>query len=128
MNQLTAKVIHIENVERLHHLTFKLNQQVIHMLSLELNGSLKLNDLLKLNIKSTNIAIAKNFVGMLSYENQLNAKVVSVNNGKILSSIEVELEGFILESLIGVQASLKMELKEGDEVVALFRGSEISLF
>ena len=128
MNQLTAKVIHIENVETLHHLTFELNQQVIHMLSLELNGSLKVNDLLKLNIKSTDIAIAKNVLGMLSYENQLKAKVVSVNNGKLLSSIGIEIEGFILESVIGVKASLKMELKEGDDVVVLFRGSEVSLF
>jgi molybdopterin-binding protein len=128
MNQLTAKVIHIENIESLHSLTFELNQQVIHMLSLELDSSLKIGDLITLNVKSTDIAIGKEFLGLLSYDNQLKAKVKSVNNGQVLSSIRVNFEGFILESIIGVKASLKMEIKEGDDVLVLFRGSEVSLF
>ena len=111
MNQLKAKLIHIESVSTLHHLTFELNQQVIHMLSLEFNSPLNIDSFMKLNIKSTDIAIAKNFLGVLSYENQLKAKITQVNNGQILSSIKLNVEGFVLESLIGLEASLKMKLK-----------------
>ena len=127
MNQLKAKLIHIESLSTLHHLTFELNQQVIHMLSLEFNSPLNIDSFMKLNIKSTDIAIAKNFLGVLSYENQLKAKITQVNNGQILSSIKLNVEGFVLESLIGLEASLKMKLKKGDDVVVLFRGSEVSL-
>lgn len=127
MNQLTATLIKIENVETLHHLTFTLGTQTIRMLSLELNPNIKVDKQVKLGLKSTDIAIAKNFTGHLSYANQLKAKVTRVNNGKLLSSIGLEVEGFALESVITLNASLAMALQQGDEVTVLVKGSEVSV-
>jgi len=127
MNQLRAKLIHIEAVESLHLLTFELDKELIYMLSLELSPNLQIGKVVTLAIKSTSIAIAKEFTGVLSYLNQLNAEVVSVNNGKILSSIVLNIEGFELESLITLKASLAMDLKIDDEVTVLISGSEVSV-
>ena len=127
MNQLTATLTKIENVETLHHLTFLLGTQSIQMLSLELNPNIAVGKPVKLSVKSTDIALAKNFSGQLSYANQLKAKVTSVNNGKLLSSIGLDVEGFTLESVITLSASLDMELQEGDEVLVLVKGSEVSI-
>jgi len=127
MNQLEATVSKIENVESLHLLTFALGTQIIQMLSLELNPNIAVGKPVKLSIKSTDIAIAKNFAGQLSYVNQLKAKVTSVNKGKLLSSIGLEVEGFALESVITLNASLAMALQQGDEVTVLVKGSEVSV-
>lgn len=127
MNQLTATVIKIENIENLHLVSFELGNQMIKMVSLELNELLELDRTVKLSLKSTNIAMAKNFIGMISYVNQLSAKVTDVNNGALLSSIQLSVEGFALESLITLEASLEMNLSVGDEVVVLIKGSEISV-
>lgn len=127
MNQLTATLSHIENVDRLHHLIFALGVQTVEVLSLELTTHLKVGSRVQLSVKSTDLALAKNFSGQLSYSNQLKANVTHVNNGKILSSIELDVEGFALESIITLNASLEMNLREGDEVVVLIKGSEVSV-
>ena len=127
MNQLTATVSKIENIETLHHLTFTLGTQKIKMLSLELDPNIQVDKEVKISVKSTDIAIAKNFVGQLSYANQLKAKITHVNNGKLLSSIGLDVEGFALESVITLSSSLEMKLQEGDDVVVLVKGSEVSI-
>jgi len=127
MNQFSATVTKIEHIENLHIVSFAFGKQNIKMVSLELNHSLQVDSQVKLGIKSTNIAIAKNLTGRISILNQLNAKVIQVNNGELLSSIGLRIEEVFLESLISLKSSLEMELSIGDEVLVLFKGSEISI-
>ena len=127
MNQLIAKVIHIEHVNNLHQLKFRLKKEVIHMLSLEVDSHLKVGSEVTLSVKPTNVSIAKNVSGTLSFSNQLKGSVVHVNNGKILSSISIDVEGFILESLISLNASLEMKLEKNDKVLVLIEGSNIAI-
>jgi molybdopterin-binding protein len=65
--------------------------------------------------------------GLLSHANQLHTKIISVNNGQILSSIHLEVEGFVLESIITLEASLKMRLSKEDHVLILLKESDIFL-
>jgi molybdopterin-binding protein len=125
MNQFTATVKTIDHVENLHLVSFELGNQTIKMLSLELNRILEPESTIQLRVKSTNIALAKNFTGAISYANQLQAKVISVNNGILLSSIGVTVEGFRLESLVTLESSLEMNLCVDDEVTVLIKGSEV---
>ncbi len=125
MNQFNATVKKIERVENLHLVSFEFGNQTIKMLSLDLNRLLELESTVRLRVKSTNIALAKNFTGMLSYANQLKASIISVNNGVLLSSIGVNVEGFKLESLVPLESSLSMDLSVGDNVTLLIKGSEV---
>lgn len=127
MNQFEATLTQIENVEMLHALTFAMGTQTIHLVSLELNSRLKVGDLVTLSVNSTDIALAKNFSGLLSYTNQFNMTVTKVNNGRLLSSIVLEMNGVNLEVIITLKASLEMNLEVGDEVVALIRETAISI-
>jgi len=127
MNKLTVKVEVIEQVDNLHVVTCQLGCQTLKMLSLELSDSLKIGSTIDLSVKSTNISLAKNFTGKISLVNQLKAKVTNVDNGKLLSSIQVDVEGFALESLVTLEASLSMELSVGDDVLVLLKGSEVSV-
>ncbi|HIC77617.1 MAG TPA: transporter [Sulfurovum sp.] len=127
MNKFTAMVTQIENIENLHLVSFEFGNQTIKMLSLELNELLEIESTAKLSVKSTNISIAKNFTGLISYANQLHAKVITVNNGRLLSSIQLSVEGFRFESVVTLEASLDMGLSDGDEVLVLIKCSEISV-
>ena len=127
MNQLKVEVIHIKSVDSLNFLTFSLNQQVIHMLSLELKPNLKVGTTVHLGIKSTHVAIAKDLKGLLSIENRLKANIVSIENGEILSSICLDIEGFLLESIISRESLERMNLQTDDNVVVLINSADISI-
>jgi len=127
MNRLTATVKEIVNIDNLHITTCQLGTQSLKMVSLELCKVLEIDKEVNLSVKSTNISLAKNFRGDISILNQLKAKVTAVDNGQLLSSIQVDVEGFTLESLVTLEASLSMELSVGDEVLVLLKGSEVSV-
>jgi len=125
MNSLTARVKQIDKQEGLYITTCQLGLQELKIVTLELPSFVELDKNVKLSVKSTDMAVAKNFRGDISILNQLKAKVVAVENGKLLSSIQVDVEGFTLESLITQEASLRMKLSVGDEVLVLLKGSEV---
>jgi len=127
VNQIRAKVVHIKNVNTLHSLTFSLNQQVLQMLSLELNPNIKVGTVVYLGIKSTHVAIAKDLKGQLSLENRLKAKVLSIENGEILSSVCLDIDGFTVESIIGVDSIKSLNLQVDDRVLVLINASDISI-
>ena len=127
MNQLKATITQIDNIDNLNLLTLSCGKQTIKILTLELNPNLKVNSSVKLSVKSTDIAIAKNCNGMLSYTNQLQAKITNIKNGKLLSSIRIDIEGFGLENIIMLDSCLKMGLRVGDEVVVLLNSNSVSI-
>jgi len=127
MNQLQATIKTIKNIENLHALELSFGKQCIHMLTLELNPKFTTGSVVKIRVKSTDIAIAKEFLGELSFSNQLDAQITHVTNGEILSSVRIEVEGFKLESIVSKEASLNMQLKKGDDIKVLIQASEISI-
>jgi len=127
VNHLKAEVIHIKNVDSLNYLTFSINQQIIHMLSLELEPNLKIGTVINLAIKATHVAIAKDLKGLLSLENRLKGTVVSIENGEILSSICLDIEGFLVESIISTESTKMMNLQIDDIIVVLINSADISI-
>ena len=97
------------------------------MMSLELSENIQIGTQVKLNCKSSHIAIAKNFSGEVSYSNKLNCEIVSLENGELLSCIHLKIFDTILESIITVNSSKKMGLKVGDNVTAFIKASELSI-
>ena len=64
---------------------------------------------------------------MLSYSNQLQVQITSIERGKLLSSILLKLGSFSLESMTSTDAVERLDLKEGDEVIALIKANELSI-
>jgi len=127
MNQLKATITQMKSIDNLNLLTLSCGEQSIKILTLELNPNLKVGSNVKLSVKSTDIAIAKNCNGMLSYTNQLKAKITHINRGKLLSSIRLDIEGFGLESVIILESYLKMGLQVGEEVMVLLNSNSVSI-
>ena len=127
MSSLIATVSEIQNCDSLHIVKFDCNGQTLSMMSLDLGNEIKVGRKVKLVVKPTHIAIAKNFSGEVSYSNQLEATIISIENGQLLSSVKLDFFDTTLESIITVNSSKKMDLKVGDRVTALIKASELSI-
>jgi len=127
MNHLKATITHIASEGLLHIVTFDCAGIRLQMMSLELSAEIKVGVRVLLTIKSTYIALAKSFEGEVSYTNIIPADIIRVDNGTLLSSIQLQVQEFVLESIITVDASRRMGLIEGDAVQLLVKASEFSI-
>lgn len=127
MSKLTATVASIQSNDGLNIVTFTLGEQILTMVSLELDETLSIGSKCLLSVKASSVAIGKNLSGMLSYSNQLAAKVVAIENGELLSRILLDISGNRFESLITVASCKRLELKVEDTVLALIKSTELSV-
>ncbi|RLC45308.1 MAG: transporter [Candidatus Cloacimonadota bacterium] len=97
------------------------------MMSLDLSKDIEVGKKVSLNIKPTFVAIGKNFSGELSYSNKINSIIDSIEYGELLCSIKLSSAESIFESIITVESASRMNLKVGDEVIALIKASELSI-
>ena len=97
------------------------------MMSLDLGSNIQIGKKVRLSVKPSNISIAKNFTGEISLSNQLVAIIQNIENGKLLSSISLKISDFLLESIITVDSSKRMNLQIGDEVKILIKASNLSI-
>lgn len=127
MNTIIAKVAKIDSVENLNIVSFDFLGETLTMMSLDLSQEIKIGVEVELTAKATHIAIAKEFSGDISYSNQIKAKISAVNNGELLSSVKSDVKGTVLESIITLNSSKRMNLKTGDEVTIFIKASELSI-
>lgn len=127
MNKFSAKITKIQSVENLNIINFDFHSQNLTMMSLDLDAKLEVGCTVILTAKPTHIAIAKEFSGDISYSNQLDAKILEINNGELLSSIKLSTGDATCESIITKNSSLRMNLKKGDNVTLFIKASELSI-
>ena len=127
MNRLEAKVESIKSMEKLTLVNFSFNKQELQMISLGLSSEVKVGSSVVLGVKSTSISLAKNLQGSISTSNKIECVVGSVDNGKLLTSVELEIGDASLESLITQEASLSMNLQAKDEITVLIKASDLSI-
>ena len=127
MSRLLATVSKIQNCDNLNIVEFDFHTQKLSMMSLDLNANIKIGTRVNLLIKPTHIALAKEFSGEVSYSNQLQTTIVSLENGELLSSIELELYDTKLESVITCNSAKRMKLKVGDKVTAFIKASDLAI-
>jgi len=133
MSQLFATIESIESVESLNIVTFTCAEQKLQMVSLELPASVQKGKSVTLACKPTSVAIAKptvaleSFCAMLSYANQLSVKISTLEEGALLSSVMLTLGAFTLESILSTDALKRLDLQEGNEVIALIKANELSI-
>lgn len=127
MSKIVAKVSKIQQNGSLHIVRFEFLDHYISMMSLELNNSIQVGTIATLQIKPTNINLGKKIDGELSFVNQLDARVESISNGELLSSIVLDIDGVKLESIIEKSSTLRLDLQVGDNVKVLIKSSDISI-
>lgn len=127
MSKLIATITKIQNVGSLNLVTFDFYDSALKMISLDLDETIKVGAKVNLGVKPTSVALAKELHGELSYSNQINATIESIDNGELLSSIVLSAGENSFESIITADSSKRMRLTVGDEVTALLKVNEISI-
>jgi molybdopterin-binding protein len=127
MSHLIAKVQKIQSVQNLNILSFTCNDTTLKMMSLDLNDTISKDAQVMLTCKPTAIAIGKNIQGQLSYANQLHVTITSLEVGELLCALKLQFGAFVLESIITTDSQKRMQLQEGDAVIALIKSSDLSI-
>ncbi|MDD4506985.1 MAG: TOBE domain-containing protein [Sulfurospirillaceae bacterium] len=125
MNRLHAVVTDVVGEQNLHIISFDFQGSSLSMMGLDLPFGLHVGSSVVLGAKPSHLAIGKNIQGKLSYSNQLDATIVSIENGKLLSSIILHVKDVMLQSFITCKSSQRMNLQVGDEVKLLIKASEL---
>ncbi|MDD2384743.1 MAG: TOBE domain-containing protein [Sulfurospirillaceae bacterium] len=125
MNRLSAIVTRIEGEQNLHIISFDFQGVPLSMMGLDLPFGLEIGSHVILGAKPSHIAIAKELQGVLSYSNQLEAKILRIENGTLLCSILLHVKGIALQSFITRRSSERMGLVEGENVTVLIKASEL---
>lgn len=81
-----------------------------------------------LMFKETEVSLAKNLSGLISMRNRLPATVTSIERGRLLTKIGLDLDGHALGSVITTKSSHLLQLAVGDQVEGLVKANEMSLF
>lgn len=125
MNQLIATIKKIDTMDHLNIVEFDFFNTSLKMMSLDLSEDIKIDKKVKLCVKPTCISIAKNLSGEISLSNKITATIQSINNGHLLCSILLNVNDTIIESIITVDSSKRMNLKQNNIVTILIKASDL---
>ncbi len=88
---------------------------------------LSVGDTIYVLVKGTDIMLAKSFSGMLSARNRAMGIVRQVIQGDVLSKVFVESQGDMLHAFITNNSLKEMNIREGDDVTAIVKSTELIL-
>ena len=63
----------------------------------------------------------------LSARNQLRGTVRSINKGAAIANVEIDIQGQRVVASITVEAVESLEIREGDEVTAVIKASDVMI-
>ena len=125
---MIAIVKDIKTNNNLNIVEFDFSGIVFKMMSLELPNEIKIGSKVQLLVKPSNVAISKNYIEDISLSNQTLAKIVSIENGELLSSLFLQINDSFIESIITKSSSSKLDLKKDDIVNILIKASDLSIY
>ncbi len=79
-------------------------------------------------IKGTDVMLAKSFSGMISARNRVNGIVKRIIRGDVVSKVFVESQEEMLHAIITNTSLEEMDIKEGNEVTAIVKSTELILY
>ena len=128
MNRLIARVKNIESKDLLNIVKFQVDNYEITMLSLELSDNIKVESSVVIGFKPNKVVVGKDISGILSFPNQIDAEVVSIEKGELLCKLELAVfKDTIISTIFTKKYLEKMSLKAGDSVTAFIKASDISV-
>ncbi len=125
LNNLHATVTEINSFEGINIVSFDFIGINLSMMSLELSSNIQIGTEVILGVKPSNITIAKEFSGQVSSSNQIKSKISKITQGKLLCNVNMQIQNFLLESLITLKSKQRLNLQIGDEITALIKATEL---
>jgi molybdopterin-binding protein len=108
-------------------INFEAQGQALSMMALTLTFDLEVGSKVLLNIKASNIAVAKDLSGDLSISNRLHVSIESITKGELLCALGLRFGESLLESIITRDSCERLDLHVGNSITALIKSSELSI-
>jgi molybdate transport system regulatory protein len=77
--------------------------------------------------KETEVALAKNLSGLISMRNRLPATVTAIERGQLLTRVTLDVDGYIVVSIVTTRSSHALALAVGDAVEGLVKANEMTV-
>ncbi len=127
MNKLTALITGIEQHESLFLIDLDASGIPLAMLLFDLNPVFKIGSRVHVLFKESEVALAKELSGEMSFSNRFTATIVAINPGGILADVSLQCRAGELASIITMKSAKRLELTEKKEVTVLIKASQLSL-
>ena len=79
-------------------------------------------------IKGTDVMLAKSFSGMISARNRVSGIVKQIIQGDVVSKVFVKSQEEMLHAIITNTSLEEMDIKEGNEITAIVKSTELILY
>lgn len=126
MNELKAIVTNIDNLDNLNIVGFDYKGINLSMMSLDLHN-VQIGTEVILTVKASDVAIAKEFDGLISLSNEIKGEITKLNMGNLLCSLQISSSDDTITSIITTKSAKRMNLKLNDSVTAFVKASSLSI-
>jgi molybdopterin-binding protein len=127
MNSIEATIQSIENYEGIARIVLDKEGKKLTAITLELPSSLHVGSACRVLFKETEVGLAKNLCGTVSFSNRFKGCVKELKKGALLSRILVGVESDVIASIVTTHAIEQLALEVGDELEVLIKATEVSL-
>jgi len=130
MNNLKGKIVSFESEGDLSIVQIGVDENTLSAIVIEKPESsnyLNVNTEVNIYFKETEVILAKNQSNQISIENRILCEVAKINKGVLLTNIKLKKGGDVITSIISTSAFNAMEIKVGDEVIAMVKMNEIMI-
>lgn len=124
-NKIISKVVGIKSNHSLNLINLTSEVGDLAFVSLEISATLE--DEIIVGFKSSAVAICKTKKDDLSYSNQIEVCIKSIEKGEILTQIIGDKNGIFISSLITTSSANRLNLKVGQSVVFLIKSTDMFL-
>ena len=128
MNRLKGQITGIDSIEHLSLVKIKVGISEFKSIVIDnpdTSSYLEIGREISVIFKESETVLATDLQGEISLQNRLEGKVISVDRGKILSTVSVDCSGEIITSVITTLSIDRLGIQEGVVVTVLIKTNEI---
>lgn len=127
MNKIRTKVEKIAENGGISKIEGRFGAQKLVAVALELPSHIAEGKEAFFVFKETEVGLAKNLSGEISFSNRFEGRIARVETGSMLAKISIDIEGANISSIITSDAAKRLNLASGDVVTAFVKATEVSI-
>ncbi len=128
MSQIQAVVQSIRSKDSLHIVKCDFEGMTLSIITLELPSFVTLGAKVLLGVKPTQIVLGTQKVDTISYQNQIEVTIDSIEFGELLSAIALKTSnGSLIDSIITTESAKRLAFKKADKIIAFIKATEVSI-
>lgn len=126
MNKLTGFIKEIKTCDEILQVFIDINGKIFTSLILSSNEKYEINQKVNILFKETEVMIASKD-SKISARNSFLSKILSIQNGEILSAVKFDFLGENIDCIVTKNAILDLECKINEEFIWFVKSNEISI-